>query len=362
MNYKMRHTRQVVFLFIAVPLIILIMAVVFVALKQNMFEKRYYYYTALQDAIGISTQTPILYKGFEIGRIRDFNLTDNGEIRIQFYVLKSYNKIMMTDGVISRTNNPITGRTLLEYIDNPDSSTPLLDGGYIISTDFPEGKVLFRKISPRAGDAISSIVDNINSLTFELNRDNNPDKGSIFRILVNLADMSGKATENMRQIETVLNELLDFSVNLNRDHNADAGSIFRILNTVADITEVTKRQMVQIDSILVSVNRITRNYENPDSLIVRMIDPSGQNLVLPIRNTIISLDANLEETRKLLSTLNRNSPELLVLINNLNATLSQAQKTLEGINNNPLIRSGISPSQTTTNPTPGRIMELPKDE
>ncbi len=362
MNYKIKHTRQVVFLFITIPAVLLIMAVVFVALKQNMFEKRFYYYTALQDANGVSTQTPILYKGFEIGRISEFNLTDKGEIQIKFYVLKRYTRIMLDDSVISRTNNPITARTLLEYVENPESNTPLADGSTILSTDFPEGRALFRKISPRSVDAISAIIDNVYNLTAELNRDDNADKGAIFRILTTVADVTEKTEESMAQIEAILREMNAFVTNLNRDHNADEGSIFRILNTVADITEKVDRQMAGIDSLMQTANRTARNFENPDSLAVRMIDPTGKNLIQPIKATIETLNANLGETYLLLNTLNRNNPELLLLINNMNETLANAKKTLEALNNNPLLRSGISPSRTGSNPSPGRILELPNED
>ncbi len=362
MSYKIKHTRQVVFLFIAIPLVLLVLAVVFVAIKQNMFEKRFYYYTALQDANGVSTQTPILYKGFEIGRISDFNLTDRGDIEIKFYVLKRYTRIMMEESVISRTNNPITARTLLEYVDNPESSTPLADGSKILSTDFPEGRALFRKISPRSVDAISAIIDNVYNLSAELNRDNNADKGAIFRILTTVADITEQTEVSMNQINSILQEMNDFVSNLNRDQNAGAGTIYRILNTVADITEQVNNQMAGVDSLMQTVNRTARNYENPDSLVVKMIDPTGENLIAPIKATIQTLNANLGETYLLLNTLNRNNPELLLLINNLNDTLANARKTLEALNNNPLLRSGITPSRIGSNPSPGRMMEMPDED
>lgn len=361
MNYKIKHTGQVVFLFVAIPVVLLLMAIVFVAIRQNMFEKRFHYYTALQDAIGVSTQTPILYKGFEIGRISDFNLTDKGEIQIRFYVLKRYNRIMKQNSVISRTNNPITGRTLLEFIENPDTQEILVDGASILSTDFPEGKALFRKISPRSVDTISAIIDNVYSLSSELNRDNNADRGAIFRILTTVADITEQTKLQMQQIEAILGEVNSFAQNMNRDNNAGQGTTFRILSNVADITQKVDRQMLQVDSLLSSVNRTARTFENPDSLIVRMIDPSGENLILPVRGMINAFTANLDQTHALLSILNRNNPELLLLINNLNDTLANAKKTLEALNNNPILRSGISPSRTGSNPTPSRIAEVPDE-
>jgi len=361
MNYKIKHTKQVVLLFIGVPVLLLILAVVFISIQQKLFEKRYFYFTALSDANGISTQTPILFKGFEIGRIRTFNLTDSGEIDCQLYILKRYNHIMHADGVISRSSNPITGRVTLEYVNNPDSMVPLKDGSRILSTDFPDGKALFRKISPRSNDAISSIIDNVNTLTSELTKDNNADKGSLFRILTTVADVAEQTDRSMQQMNLILAELNKFSQNLNRDQNADQGSVFRILNNTADLTAKLNTQMLVMEEILLSVKRSMANLENPDSLIIRMVDPSTNYIFGPLKSTLEKVGTNLDESALLLRSLNRNNPEIILMIENLNQTLNNAKKTLEGINNNPLIRGGIKPSATPTAPQSGKIKEMPHE-
>ena len=359
MNYKIKYTRQIVYLFTAVPIALLVLAIVFLAIKQNMFEKRYYYYSLLSNANGISTQTPLLYKGFEIGRVTDFELTDKGEIQIKFYILKRFSRVLVTESVISRTSNPITNKTNLEYVENTYNKTQIKPGSIILSTDFPEGKALFRKISPLAVDALAGIINNVNLLTTELNRDNNADKGAIFRLLTNLADVSEKTDRSMAAIEKTMVELNTFAQNLNKDNNADQGATFRILTNVADITSKLDAQMGQIDQLLTSLNKTAANFENPDSLIVKMIDPSGELLIKPIQQTLNTINSNLEQTYLLLNTLNRNNPDLLLLINNMNETLSKASQTLEGLNNNPILRSGISPSTAKPAAAPSRITELP---
>lgn len=362
MKYKIKYTKEIVLAFIAIPILFLLIFLSAVASNQKLFEKRFFYYTNLSDATGISTQTPILFKGFQIGRVKEFMLTDTGSIRIKFYVLKSYNHIMTKPSVLSRTTNPITSKTTLQYFQSAGEQETLDVESTIISTDSDEGRVLYRKITSKSGDAISTILDNIQYLTTELTKDENADKGSIFRILTNLANLSEKADFTITRIDSIFSELNTFAGNLNLDDTSEEGAFFRILTNVAESSEKLNLQMEKIDAILASLQTGAQQFENPDSLLVRMIDPSGEVLMKPVGQTIAVLNENLNQTLQLLEMLNRNNPELLLLIHNLNETLFNAKKTLEALNNNPLLRSGIS------NPIPNpatnsiRITEIPDEE
>ncbi|MDD2332514.1 MAG: hypothetical protein PHI68_07680, partial [Candidatus Cloacimonetes bacterium] len=236
MSYKIKNARQIVMLFVSVPVVLLITVLAFIAIKQNMFEKRFYYTTHLQDANGISTQTQLLYKGFDIGRVAGFELSKDGSIKTRFYILKRFNQIMVQESVIYRITNPVTGKTTLEYFSAPGSTEPLPEEALIPSTDFAEGRALFRRISPKSSDMISSIIENVNILTGELNRDDNEDRGALFRILKNVADLTEQTEASMVQIDAILREMVAFSRNLNRDNTEGEGTIFRIMNNVADIS------------------------------------------------------------------------------------------------------------------------------
>jgi phospholipid/cholesterol/gamma-HCH transport system substrate-binding protein len=362
MKFRIKYTKEIVFIFILIPIFILLVFLGLVATKQRLFEKRFFYYTNLTDATGISTQTPILFKGFEIGRVKDFLLTESRDIKIRFYVLKSYNHIVTKQSVLARTTNPITNKTTLQYLQSEGIHEQLPVESVIISTDSAEGRALYRKITSRSGDAISTILDNIQYITTELTKDDNSDKGSIFRILTNLANIAEKADYTFSRVDSMFIELNTFTGNLNLDHTAGEGTIFRILNNIADSSDKLNEQMLKVDSILISIQNVTRQFENPDSLLMKMIDPTGEMIMKPIQLTINTLHENLKQTLLLLEMLNRNNPELLLLMNNLNETLNNAKKTLEAMNNNPILRSGIS--HPIPNPAAAsiRISELPDEE
>lgn len=361
MNYKLKHTQHIVSLFIIIPVVVLITTVVFIALKQNMFEKRYHYYSSLENASGISTQTPVLYKGFEIGRVHSFELNEDGTIKIDFYVLKRYKPIIVEASVLYRTTNPITSKTTLEYVRGPQKMKPLVEGSRVPSTDFAEGRRLLRVYMPKASDPIAAIIENIEMLTHALNMDDNADKGALMRILVTAANASEKAEITLDLLNENLREVSTLTRNLNRDHNPEEGVILRILNNVADVSQSVAGQTDELEELLATANTLAANYADPDSLIVKMLDPSGQQIFAPLSTTLHSLSASLLDLQKIMSSLSRSNPELLLLINNLNETLEKSAKTLEAMNNNPLLRKGIPASRIKAFAPAGRYHELPDE-
>ncbi len=359
MNYKLKHTRKIVFAFIIVPVAVLILTVVSIALRQNMFEKRFYFYTNLDNAIGISTQTPVLYKGFEIGRVSEFELSEDGSIKVDFYILKRYRHLLTSPSLIYRTTIPITNKTNLEYVRSQGESEILKEGSLIVSTDFPEGRALLKVLAPKTTDPIGMIVENIGILTSELNSDDNADKGALMRILVNAANATEKADTTLTLMNSNLKEINALTENLNKDNNADQGVILRIANNLADISQSIASQTRNLEEIITGLNVATANYAYPDSLIMKMLDPKGDVLIAPLSESLYALSGTLVETEKIVGSLSRANPELLLMIDKLNQALTEATQTMEALNNNPILRKGISPSRIRSYAPEGRIEEIP---
>jgi len=357
MNYKMKHTRRIVITFIVVPLLVLIGALVSIAIRQNMFEKRYHYTTNLENALGVSTQTALLYKGFEIGKVESFELVENGTIRVNFSVFKRYRNLMTDGSVIYRTTIPITNKTSLDYIKAKGVMPELEEGSFIPSTDFADGRALLAQLSPKSSDPIAVIIDNLVTLSSELNKDDNKDKGALMRILVGAADLVEIGETTLNLLNDNLAELSRLTENLNKDDNADQGVVLRAANSVADIAQAVAEQSENLQSMIAALNEAAQNYADPTDLVRKMVDPQGDVLIQPLSETISVLRDNLVASEQLISSLARANPELLLIINNLNDTLFKANQTLEALNNNPLLRKGIPTSRIRSFAPASRIGE-----
>ncbi|MBN1948503.1 MAG: MCE family protein [Candidatus Cloacimonetes bacterium] len=315
MKFKFRHTDKIVGIFFFGALIILLGGIVLVALSQKMLVKKYSFQTRFQDAGGISQTTNLYFKGFEIGRIKKFRLNQDNLIDVELVVYEDYREKIIAQSAINKSSNPITGRGSLEFLQGPPGGELLPEDSYIPSLDMPEGKqLLLENKIVRSGDVISSILKNIDDILSNLKKDNNPDQGAIFRILFNLAN----ATETLNSDLLTLQDLM---VNLD--------------NRVEQTT-------VRLDDALSETTTLIRNYQDPAGLAVNLIDPGKTELIQPLHNVLLKLDDNLAELHGLLLFLNQESPEISGVLYESRSSLQTVQKTLQGINNHPLIRRGIS--------------------
>jgi phospholipid/cholesterol/gamma-HCH transport system substrate-binding protein len=159
----------------------------------------------------------------------------------------------------------------------------------------------------------------------------------------------------------MLKETNQFVANLNKDNNADQGAVFRLLYNSAEVSGKIDREVEQIDELIKGLNNAIKEYQDPDSILVKMIDPSGDNLLGPIKEVIHGLNSNLKETQQLLEFLNRQKPEISTMLNHINTSMDKAQKTIDALNNNPLLKSGIPKQNQPSTGTGYRIKELPNE-
>ncbi len=101
----------------------------------------------------------------------------------------------------------------------------------------------------------------------------------------------------------------------------------RIVNNVADISESVAGQTKALEDLIASLNVAAENYAYPDSLVFKMLDPTGEVLIRPLSESLYALSGTLTETEKIMGSLSRSNPELLLIINNLNETLAKANQT-----------------------------------
>lgn len=358
MSYKVKRSKEIVLVFVAVPVLLALVVIALIAVQQRLFEKKHVFFTSLKDAVGLSDQTPVLYKGFEIGRVSHYALEDNGEIRVEIKILKSFRNTMVQNSVIARSTNPITSKTTLEYLRDAGDSRLLPDGAHIPSTDFALGRSRLKALGLASSDPLAGLMDIANQMGGELSGTADQ-KGSLFRTIDNIAEASDRAQSLLDTVESSLQELNHFAANLNRDNNANAGAVFRTINNLADLSENVNNQIGLLSDLLSSSQRLIDSYSQPDSLIVRMLDPDGQRLFGPVKKILHSLDANLQSSLSLLQSFNASSPEIASLITGLNDSLADARRTLELLNNHPLFKMGAKASDYEPGIGTDRVGELP---
>ena len=358
MSYKTNRSKQIVLVFVALPLVLVLVVFALIAIRQRLFEQKYLFYTNLQNAVGLSDQTPVLYKGFEIGRVSGFHLTETGIIKVEMKVLKRYRTIMVANSVIFRTTNPIMNKTTLEYLRGPKEEKPLADGAFIPSTDFATGRGIMQALGQAGSDPIGGILDNVGTLASELTG-SPQDKGSLIQTMENIAKASEHAEALMESTTITLHEISKLMENLNEDNSANSGVLVRTIHSLAALTENLNQQMGTVSALLSSSQTLMQNYAHPDSLIVRMLDPSGETIMAPLKSILEALAANLEASHNLLQGFNAASPQIASLLGGLDDSLADAQRSLRLLNNHPLFNMGAQGTEYEPAMPLDRMGELP---
>ncbi len=338
--------------FVSFAVVVLILFILFIAQQQRVFAKKYSYYTIFTDAIGISKTTPIYFKGYEIGRIRSFAFTNDTNIEVQFHIFEEFRKLIVEESAISKTIHPLSGRANIDFLMGPSNNSLVEEFGLIASLDMEEGKKLLadRKVRTR-GDQISALLANLGSFVENLNRDDNYDQGSVFRALYHIAYVA----ENLNTGLVNMNNLL---VSLQRDDDESDGVLFRFMVNLADFTEELRETNEILASNLADMNTVIKNFQQTDGLLTTLIDPTEENIIKPLNNSLEMLFENMKNINEVISFINNQSPEMALLMYETKKTLEDLQKTLEGVNNNPLIKGGIMQQEIPSSGERIRIMDV----
>lgn len=360
MNYKFKYTGRIVGFFVFISVLILIFTFASIAVNRKIFVKKFTFKTKFVDAVGLSAKTPITFKGFEIGELKSFNLNSENLIDAEFIVYEPYRKKIVQSSVLRKTTNPISGKSSIELIQGPDLKKLNEQFAMVPEINTQLGKLYIAKSNIQiSGDMVSSIVSNFNQFLYNLNQDNNQDQGSVFRTLYHVANTS----EDLEKTLQLVNETIG---KFNRDYRDNDGELFKTLNQVSQMAVKLNETTDLMNETINSTNVMIKNYSNPEGLAVKLLDPQEKNIIKPLRLILENLNQNMIEMQKLLQYFESQSPEVSTILLESKAAINSAQKTLQGINNNPIIRGGIPKEKPAENPTsnqrPNEIPELETNE
>jgi len=75
MPFTFNKFQKAVALFIVIGISLILVVLIFIIKGNNLFEKKVYYYTFLNQTYGLSSGSQIKYKGILIGKVKKLNLT-----------------------------------------------------------------------------------------------------------------------------------------------------------------------------------------------------------------------------------------------------------------------------------------------
>jgi len=308
MKFKMRFVDQIVGIFIIFSLAALAFVIVMLGRSQRWFAKDVAFTTVFPSAGGLSKNMAIQYKGFAIGSVKEFHLTEDDNVEVIFTINEEYRDRAKKGSIVELQVSPIgLGNTFLFYAGKGEM---LEEGAFIPPFGSAQARELERQGLTEAlqrDDSISVLMSRISS------------------ILGNLDTALGEGTD-----ETEIGQMIGSLNNTLAGVEALPNSLD---NTINDLRR-------QLNPILANLNALTRELNDPDGLIYTVLDTDKDfytNLV-KILGSVSSLLDNLDRT---ISFIPSQLPQIGVLLMDMRVTMKTAQDVLTALTNNPLLKGGV---------------------
>jgi len=332
MLFSVKKTNRVVFVFLTIGFAFLVAFTSIILINNKTFIDKVYFRTVVDNAKGLSAKPPIYFKGLEIGRITDFRLNEQtNDIEVDFYIFSEYQNKIVQYAVLSGNQSVLLNRATEFELLMPEKGRglvkdPLPPGSLVPFINSQLAQAYIRQgIIRIPADSVDSIVASVNNLLINLQRSDNADAGAIFRILDRVAKISDHLlvlSEALSQTNAV-NEAEQILVNVNQ-----------VLATLPQTQSKFDNLLLESSDLMAQLENILTQYQDPVGIVTEVSDGKIPVILTNVNDSIVVLKGMIDDVHA-------ERMQLMITINTLLKVLNKMDKTLQGVNNNPLLKGGI---------------------
>jgi len=335
LKLRMKYTGVFVSIFVGISIIAIVTAFIFLSMDKRFFADKYVFETKFKDAVGLSTSTKVVFKGYNIGRVKSFELDEKNEIYTEIYIYDDFHEKIVENSAFNKILNPITGSSSIEFLSGPANGKSLEEHSFLPSLNSHEGEqlVIANLIEP-SSELLFSMISNLNTILIDLNKREIRDERIFYTLVKNIAHLSEDVKPFPQKIDSLL-------VLLGEDYLGESGRLKYTVDNFNNLIKNLDGFAVSLGKIVPGLDTLIHNYNDPENLIQKMIDPDGKKILLPASELIHSADSLAKGSVDLINFLNENRYELKLLLEQLNSLSGELKKTIDALNTNPLITPGI---------------------
>jgi len=220
--------------------------------NKGTFNKRYNYHFTTDSATFFSIGMPLKFSGFNIGVIDDISLNDDGTVFMTFSV-DEHNRRWMTEGTVLMTIKPLIGSAYIEVYSAIDNEI-LAANTELMMLQNNDINDMISKLEP-AIDKIISIINNIDSITSDIAKDDSNLKQTMLNIKIftdklsssdsllssitgdkestqSLVASLNKTTEIMQELHTISKNISKSTSSIDADIMSPASSAIKELDAI----------------------------------------------------------------------------------------------------------------------------------
>ncbi|KZN66562.1 hypothetical protein N473_09220 [Pseudoalteromonas luteoviolacea CPMOR-1] len=339
MQHSVKKTNNIVLLFGVAGIFMLLIMTAMILVNNHTFADKTYYKTVLQDASGLSALPAIYFKGLKVGRIDGFRLDhESNLIEVELWVFREYQNKVVKYAVLAGEQHPIFDDVTTFELILPDLSSvkeyiELAPDSYIPHINSELGKNYVNKgLIAQKGDDIESILGSINQLLQNFQKEDNPEAGAIFRVL----DRVAKISDNLMVVSEEVK-----SSDLLPDAERTLAQSQQVLEQMPKVLEQINTTLLTTERLMGQAGSTLNNYAEPAKIIG---DVTERQLPIVLNN----LNESLTVMQIMLKDVHSEREQFAIAIHSMQQVLDKMDKTLQALNNHPMLKDGIEKQPRTT--------------
>ncbi len=333
MKFKIRFADQIVGILAIIAVAALVFVIFMLGSRQRWFARDYHFTATFQTATGLATGLELKYKGFTVGKIASYRLTEEDTVEVRFTVYDTYYGRLKEGSVIELIVSPIGLGN--QFLLHPGNGTGLIaEGSEIPLIDSAEGQALIASGAvtvPKRDDTVSNIVAQVNPLLTNVNETLSALNGAL------------KGTGTGPLAETMGN-VADITTGVS--------------GSMDDLLAGARETLREVQAIAADLQEFTGTLQSVDGIVPRMIDPDG-TIFASLGASLKEVEGTLGNVEDSSSILKSQVPQIARLIEDLRIALVKGQDVLEALRNNPILKNGVPERvQTDSSGTNSRDIEF----
>ena len=244
-------------IFIAVAVLSIVVAIVFIGLEREIFTaKAKIYFTADSGASLVPGQS-VKFKGFRIGKIEDVSLNNSGKVEVRLSVLEEYLPFIKADSVATLRQEGVIGDYIISISQGSEGMANTYDGGGVFFERATSMEDIANELKGQAEEAIKEIkkitayvtdpdgdikqtISNVREITDNIKQtQKNLDK----MLLVIGNDLSSTLTNTTSTLETVQEDVIPQALLL---MDTSEGTISSLYNDVQGLMDKADKSMANV--------------------------------------------------------------------------------------------------------------------
>jgi len=339
MHFRIQHWDRYVGIFVILALLILVLALVFMARGQKWLEKRYRYGAVFSKVQGLKSGTPVTISGLEVGSVKSFRLNPQGKVQVQMDILESYKDFIRADSSVTIATTLLGGKTLEIHMGSPNQ--PPLGEGDILRSQEPRELTDFLKDLDLQTPMkkVDETLENLKALTARLKSP----EGEVFAILKNVQFLTNRLKEGEGTAGAILRD--------KKMYLEATAAVESVKRSAVHVETATEKAAEIARDLPALVQQVNGRIQEIQGILDEVKKATGK--LPPILENVNRASAEApaiagnirgisQDVRAITGEVKKATPEIPEMVNQTQEILDDADKVLVGVQNHWLIRGLVT--------------------